>query len=668
MRRFAIGLAHFLSVLLAGGFLRGEVVRLEITERAPFAPELEFGATGGYERVSGWISLEVDPLAAINARVVDLAYAPRNDRGRVAFKTEFTLLKPLDPSRGNRRLLYDVNNRGSKLALGAFQGVREPKPGVPAEVGNGFLFRQGYSILWCGWNGDVKPGDGRLTIELPVATQEGRPIHGRIQAEICVDQPEKSQPLAWGNSRPYPVLAEAIDEVRVTVRPDRAHPAEQIPSDAWSLARVEEGQVVADSASLYLRDGFRPGYLYEVIYESEGPRVTGLGFAAVRDVVSFFRGRSGVPKPKEFELDLGTEYAYAFGISQSARFIHHFLFEGFNQDESGQKVFDGAMPHVGGGGKGLFNQRFGQTTRHGSQHQDNLYPTESFPIAPADSVDPVTGEQGNLLARAKASGHVPKILFTTTSTEYWSRGASLLHTDISGERDLELEPETRLYFITGAQHGVSTSSDPGIYRYSLNTLDHRPVLRALLVALDRWVTTGELPPPSAYPRIDDGTLVGFETYRRSFPKIPGVTPPDAMYVPRRLDFGSRWKTEGIADIVPPAVGEPLGVKVPAIGRDGNEIAGVQLPDVAVPLATFAGWNVRGAAAGAEGALSRWSGSRWPLPTEGGDDSRPTSRELYPAAGDRLELVKRVVADLKDRRFLLDEDAAFLIEDASRHAP
>lgn len=646
--------------LVVASLARGEVVRVEVLKREPFAAGKAFDRTGPYERVLGRLHFEVDPDLAGNARVHDLRLAPRNARGRVEFWADFFLLKPANPALGNRRLFYDVNNRGNKLALGAFNNAGGNDPLSAADAGNGFLMRQGYSILWSGWNGDVRPGDGRLQIGLPVATENGRPIRGRLYAEITVDRPTKSMPLAWGNTRPYPVVDEA--SATVTVRESGEGQARPISRDRYAFARWENEHETPDPTHLLLRDGFTPGAIYQVVYASEGPRVTGLGLAAVRDAVACFRDASAAAR----SLELGEfDRAYAFGISQSGRFIHHFIYEGFNTDEAGRMVFDGAMVHVAGGGKGLFNGRFVQTTRHGSQLEDNLYPSEFFPLAPALSEDPETGESGDTLARARAAGHIPKIFFTQTSTEYWSRAASLLHVDVTGKRDLTLDPQVRLYVVAGGQHGVAGSPDRGIYRNGVNILDHRPALRASMVALDAWATWGEEPPASRHPKVSDGTLVDLETYRQSFPKIPDVAPPRAMYVPRRLDLGSRWLADGICDVVPPAAGAPYRTLVPAIGQDGNELAGIRLPDIAVPIASYTGWNLRSAACGAEGALGRWSGSYLPFVLTADErgqarDSRPSVLELYPTRDAYLARYLSACESLVRERFLLPEDALELL--------
>ncbi len=655
-----IGGLFFLALLSCPGVTRSDVTRIEITNRVPFAEGNEFGTTGAYEKLVGRLYVEVSPDDPANRQIVDLELAPRNARGKVEFWTDFFLLKPVDVERGNGRLMFGVNNRGNKLLLGAFNNRGGNNPTTLADAGNGFLMRHGYSILWCGWNGDVLPGGDRLVMGIPVAQRDGKPLTGQTYTEICVDSACHSQPLCPANSNVYPTVSLDNTTAKLTVRPRRSQPAVEIPYDKWSFARFENGKPVPDPTSLYVADGIRPGYLYELVYEARGPRVTGLGFAAVRDAVSFFRNAKVDGQGTANPLSDAIRRAYIFGISQSGRFIHHFIYDGFNSDEQRRIVFDGAIPHVGGGGKGNFNFRFAQTTRYGSQLEENLFPSDFFPFTTTTQEDPVTGRTGDTLARARELGNLPKIFFTQTSTEYWCRAASLLHTDVAGTRDLPLDPNVRLYLISGAQHVVSGSPTKGIYKYGRNTLDHRPALRALLVALDAWVTDGTAPPPSRYPRIDDGTLVDVAAWGQQFPAIPGVEPPKSCYTPCRLDFGARWLSEGIFDKVPPERGEPFGTLVPAVDADGNEVAGIRLPDVAVPRATYAGWNLRGANCGGEGLLSRYIGSyfpfqRTPEQRRADSDPRPAVTERYPTRQAYLDRVSIAARELQEERFLLEED-------------
>ncbi|MCP3994884.1 MAG: hypothetical protein GY722_07450, partial [bacterium] len=353
---------------------------MEITSRSSFAGGRELGAVGAYEKIRGRLHYAVDPGHAANARVVDLALAPRGADGRVRFTGDFVLLKPVELGRGRRRLLYDVNNRGNLYMLRHFNdAVGSNDPSAPEHAGNGFLMEQGYALLWTAWNWDVRPGHDRLQIDLPVATEDGAPIGQRIMAEIVNTSGREaypSMPLAWGNSRCYPAL-DPTDNSRatLTVRDTPGGEKVPIPNEKWSFSRDEGGRRVPDPTSLAVDGGIAPGRIYELVYEVRNPRVVGLGLAAVRDAISFFRfagtDRLGAPNPLAVRGETGSwvpavDHAYIFGVSQSGRFITHMLWQGFHVDEAGRMVFDGARIHVAGGGKGGFNHRFAQTTHHPS--------------------------------------------------------------------------------------------------------------------------------------------------------------------------------------------------------------------------------------------------------------------------------------------------------------
>ncbi|NOX56062.1 MAG: hypothetical protein GXP27_16795 [Planctomycetes bacterium] len=661
------------------GLTRAEVVRIEIRKREPFAGGYAFPRTGPYEKIVGRLYYEVDPENPANARITDLEYAPRNGRGRVEFWSDFFLLKPVDARRGNRRLLYDVHNRGNKLALWTFNeapaGCNDPT--TLDDAGNGFLMREGYTILWSGWCGEiVDDGKQRLLAGLPVARDQGKPITGPAYVEICVDEPVRSRPFfwsPWGVAAAYPSIRLDNADATLWMRPRRSEPRVEVPRSRWAFARWKNGRKVPDPTSLYLEDGFRPGWLYELVYTATNPRVSGLGLAGLRDCVSFFRfaeaDRVGTANPLTNAIDR----AYVFGISQSGRLVHHFLYEGFNADEAGRRVFDGAMIHVAGSGKGLFNTRFGMATVYGTGHWGDLYGTEFFPFAPVPQTDPVTGRRGDSLARLRASGHMPKVFFVQSSTEYWARAASLLHTDVEGKRDLPMDSNVRIYLIAGSQHLGGRAPTRGICQYRRNPMRHRPpILRALLVAMDRWASGQGEPPPSRYPRIDKGTLIDVATFRQRFPHIPGVRPPEACYTPCRLDFGPRWRREGIADILPPKVGPAYRTLVPAVDADGNELAGIRLPDIAVPLATYTGWNLRAAKYGAEGVLAGLHGAYFPFAATRAErlrtgDPRPSIAERYPTHEAYLTRVAHVVVRLQRDGFLLAEDAVQMLRAAAERS-
>ncbi|MDZ4404410.1 alpha/beta hydrolase domain-containing protein [Prosthecobacter sp.] len=650
---------------------RAEVVRVEIAGRSSFADGKSFGLAGAYERIKGRMFIETDPANKANIRISDLKRAPRNARGKVESWTDFFLLKPVDAKKGNGQLLYDVNNRGNMLALWTFNdGERTNDPRTEAHAGHGFLMKHGFSVLWCGWNGEVQADETqRLLCGLPIATENGKTITGRAHLEITSTEKVFSRAFSWspwGIGAAFPSLSLDNADATLTMRPHRGAEGVEVPRGEWTFGRWENETLIPDAKHVYVKAGLRPGWLYDLVYTAKEPRVTGFGLTAMRDCVAYFRHGDAKMNP----LAGAIEKASVFGISQSGRVIHHFLFEGLNSDEQGRIVFDGALIHVAGSGKGMFNHRFRMSTEYGTQHEGHLSGSEFFPLAPLPQTDPVTGESDDSLARSRKSGHTPRILFTQTSTEYWSRAASLLHTDVEGKADLTLPDDVRVYLVAGAQHLGKSDGTPGICQQPRNTLDDRgPVLRAMLLNLSDWVQNGKAPPPSRHPRLADQSLVSFDTWKTQFPKMPGHNMPTHAYQPPRLDFGSRFHSEGIADIIPPKVGKPFQTLLPAVNADGNETCGIVLPEVAAPLGTYTGWNLRSPQVGAETMLSPLDGMFVPFAKtkaerEKTGDPRLSLEERYPTRADYLSRLTEAAKKLQAEGFLLEEDVTRVIEGAS----
>jgi hypothetical protein len=652
-----------------------EVEKVEILSREPFAGGMEFGDVGAYEKIKGRLYYAVDPSNQANSMIVDLKYAPRDKRGLVVFSGDFILLKPIDLARGNHRLLYDVNNRGNLVMLGSMNDAAwSNDPTLPEDAGNGFLMRQGYSLLWSAWNWDVTPGNGRLQIELPVATIDGKPIRQKIAAEIVLSFENSkvgSQPLAWGNSRCYPALNPDNNSGAVlTVRDEPRGERRLIPNSQWRFAREENGQVIADPSHLYLESGFEPGRIYELIYEVEGPRVVGLGLAAVRDAISFFhfesRDRMGTTNPLAVKTDgdglkPDSQFAYIFGVSQSGRFITHMIWQGFHVDEAGRMVFEGARIHVAGGGKGGFNHRFAQTTHHPSHLEGNYMPADHMPFNYLPEDDPGSMGENDVLATAKRLGKVPFIMITNNALEYWTRSASLIHTDIAGAKDAALHEKVRIYMTNGAPHRAIGNRDRMIFEHSLNPINVSPVLRALMVAMDDWVSAGIEPPASRYPRIDRGELISPTEHKIRFPAIPGMRHPGRNLQPPRVNYGDRFWSEGVITIIPPEMGEPYITLVPAFDADGNGIGGIRLPELTVPLGTYQGWNPRRAEFNAPDYLGRFEGSFWAFPLTEAErkeagDPRDSIEKRYSGKADYIAKVRKAVAELVAMRYMLAEDA------------
>lgn len=676
--------AILLAVVLTGASIaRAELISLEIHRREPFAGRVAYGQVGAYEILAGVARFAVDPAHARNQMIVDLALAPRNQGGKVEFESDVFILAPKDLRRGNGAILFDVHNRGNKRALHYFNDAPgDNDPSDAAAAGDGFLFRRGYSVVWCGWNGELLPGAGRMLLRVPVALEDGKPVRGVVRYEMATNAPADVLPLARrGGHGTYPPTARGEAEGVLTWRMRETDPRVAIPRGQWSLERSPPPSVERGAATnlgairMRLAGGFRPGYLYELVCEAEGPIVQGLGFTAVRDLVSFLHHDGSARNPLR-GADGKTPYtrAHAFGVSQSGRFLRQLLYEGFNVDEAGRKVFDGLMPHVAGGSLGSFNHRFAQPTRLNSQHEEHLYPCDRFPFTYGDEVDPFRHRTDDIL-RTTASLDprlLPKVMHTQSATEYWQRSGSLVHTDPLGSRDAVLPDNVRLYAFGGTQHSAAKDPpDRGPCDNLQNPVDARPILRALLEALDAWVRDGTPPPPSVYPRIDAGTLVPWQQAHTGFPAIPGVRYPDVIQTPSALDYGPDFESKGIIAVEPPRVLGRYVVRVPRSGPDGNDLGTLLMPQVAVPLATSTGWNLRRRDVGAEGMMALLMGSYLPFPRtraerEATGDPRASLEERYGSFDAYRKQFSAACETLRTGRYLLGEDVDRLVKDVEKH--
>jgi hypothetical protein len=653
-----------MCLFLADSPARAELREVEVVSRKAYAGGKSFGDAGPYEMITGIARFAVDPGHARNRLIVDLPLAPADREGRIAFEADFYILAPKDLAKGNGALLYDVNNRGNKLALGTF--------------GDAFLLGRGYTVVGCGWIGELLPGGGRLLLKAPVATDKGKPIRGVVRHEVMTSKPADELFLSGGRGGhgSYPPTAEGERRGVLTWRQRGADPRVVIPRGQWSLERLPipkaEGGVAGTlpPIKLKVRGGFRPGYLYELVCESEGPIIQGLGFAAVRDFVSFLRYDAGARNPLRTARGTPTvTRAHGFGTSQSGRFLRQFVYQGFNADEKDRKVFDGIMPNVAGGGLGSFNHRFAQPTRFNGQHDGRDYPADVFPFTYGDTFDPFRKRTDGILRRLRAENAklLPKVFHTQSAAEYWHRSGSLVHTTPLGDKDAAIPEEVRIYAIGGTQHGPAR--EPlvrGIADNLPNPGDYRPILRALLEALDAWVKEGTAPPPSVYPRIDRGTLVKPGQADTGFPALPGVRYPEVIQRPPFLDFGPVFASKGIITVEPPRVKGHYTVLVPKSGPDGNDLGTLLPPEVGVPLATYTGWNLRRREAGAEAMLANLTGSYFPFPKTKAErretgDPRLSIAERYGTFDEYQKRFAAYCADLVKRRYLLPEEAQRLLK-------
>src|SRR3954471_5380681 len=649
-------------VLLAGSSAaEARVVRLRIERREPVLNGRAFGAAGPYEKLVGKVDFALDPNLPRNSGIVDLKLAPRNARGEVEASADFSMLKPVDARRGNARLFYEVGNRGGKSMLATFQkAAGSPDPVSEAEFGDGALMRDGFTLLWMGWQWDVPERPGTMRMEMPVATENGRRITGLVRGNFILNERAETASVADRGHKAYAVLDANSAENVMTVRDDPAGKGQIVPRSRWRF--VDPGTVAVDG-------GFEAGRIYDVVYRAADPRVLGIGLSGARDLVSFLKYDTSPDNPSA-----GLRYAIGWGVSQSGRYLRHFLYEGFNADEQGRRVFDGVFDQVGGAGRGSFNHRFGQASRDALQFFNILFPVDLFPFTDGPSTDPESGITDSLLARAERTNTVPKLFHLLTNSEYFNRAGSLVHTDPTGTKDAELPSNTRVYMIASAPHGpgpfppASNRGGGMVGRAALNPLNYSPIVRALFRALDRWVVEDAVPPVGADPRIADGTLARPDA--AGWPAVPGFALPQQPLRAFHLNFGADW-AKGIVSVEPPEVGKPFAVSVPAVDADGNVRAGIRLPDIAVPLATHAGWNYRDAAIGAPERLAGEIGSYIPFARtkaerERARDPRLSIEERYRNRDEYVGKSAAVALELVQKRYLLEQDVADLLRHAAEH--
>ena len=648
------------------------ITELEVTRRSSFAGGESFGDVGPYELLEGTAHYAIEPLHASNQGITDLELAPRNSAGKVEFSSDFAMLRPLNPDQGNRRILFDVVNRGRKTALTLNSVPTSTDPTAPLEAGNGYLMRRGYTVVWAGWQADVPPTPGLIGLHAPEAIGPEGPLSGKVLCQFQCDQPTQVFLLADRQHLPNPASDPEEVEATLTVRDLPNSPATPVDRGDWSFVRVEDEDIEPDFNHVYMPSGFEPGRIYQLVYTTTGSRIVGLGFAAMRDAVSFLKyapASAGNPCAGDIE------YAYAMGRSQSGRFLRQYIHVGINQDEEGRVSLDGIMPHVAGGMRGEFNLRFGQPSK------DVCYIIpEMFPFTDTPQADPVTGAQGSLLESMERRGPLPKLMFTNTSAEYWRGDAALIHTDLETLTDAPQSPSVRRYHFAGCQHGsgefppLEIRTADGIKgQLPFNSVDYAPLSRAVLENLDRWVTTGEEPPPSRHPSLDNGTAVESHTLLERFAQLPNVRVPTQATRAMRLDYGPEVDL-GRTTTLPAVEGEEFPALVADLDESFNERGGIRLPDLSVPVATYTGWNLRDESIGnpnlyigITGGLAGWT---LPLPVSQADreatgDPRASIEERYADREDYLEKVTGAAMELVAEGYLLEEDVPEVLELAGR---
>ena len=542
-----------------------EVTRFEVLSREAAAlGGRAFGARGQAEKITARATIALDPADPRNAVIADLDRAPRNAEGRVEATTEVVILRP---AQTNGTLLFEVLNRGRKLVTGWAQDT-DAAPAIRLEraedAGNGFLLEQGYTLVWAGWQHDLPAGQGLLRIDLPVAAGVTGPSRDEF---TFIDAASPKRAVLS-----YPVADRASARMTVRARTDQ----ERQPMAEGSFRFIDDNTIEIDRPA-----GMAEGALYELTYTARDPKVTGMALAAIRDVSSFLRREGGAANPLAADGRSGLDRAIGFGISQSGRVLRDVLYYGMNEDEAGRIVFEGMMPIIPGARRSFTNARFGQPGRNPGPQYDRLYPVLQFPFTYEVLDDPLSGRRDGLLLRCRLTNSCPVVMQMDSEFEFWGSQASLVVTDPQG-RHIDLPANVRAYAVAGAPHGnpwnAASRQTPACVM-PLNPISQGPALRALLVAMERWMRDGVEPPASRYPMLAQGTLVPAAAV---YPEIPGL--------PYRGQYVRAERIETAAPV--PVARGSYPIFLPRAGLDGNMISGIRLPVIAAPRATYVGWNAQ----------------------------------------------------------------------------
>jgi alpha/beta hydrolase family protein len=614
--------------------LSAELRRIEVLRRDDF---------GAYERIIGRAFFAVDPALAANRGITDVVYAPRNANGQVEFSGDLLYFRPKGPAKTRGAVFLEIVNRGRDQALGLMSAaVQRDLAPENWDLGDRFLLEQGFSVAFLGWQFNVRPSQG-LTFQAP-----GAPVEGIVR-ESHIEQRENGGDIAFALS--YCAADPKEKDAKLTFRSRIDDTARVLARERW---RFEAGGCVVQ-----LQGGAEPG-IYDAIYHARNSPVAGLGLAAIRDFASYLKYG---PKDAALREDPAlVQRVIGFGYSQSGRFLREFVRDGFNSDEKGRAAFDGLMISSAGAGGGSFNHRFAMPGEAGNSVLSILRPVDLPPF-----------DDEGLLAGAVKAHVVPKIFYTFSSTEYWARAGSLTHTTREGNKDVSLAATSRLYFIPGTPHAsgpllsIPEARAAG-FQYRLNFAQQRWVLRALLLDLDDWVRAGAEPPASRYPTVSKGELLSRMFVR--FPKIPSF--PFADYMPSvwAMDYGSTYERTRIITKEPPGLEKKLVVLVPQVDVDGNDVSGIRIPEVAVPIGTYTGWNIQlpqlrnlDYLAGLVGSFEPFARTREEREKSG--DPRLSIAERYSSRQEYLDRVQRAVRDLVAERFMLAGDAGAVMQRAER---
>lgn len=647
--------------------LQARILRVIITKTEFYLDGKVFGPAGSYEKLTGQAYGEVDPGNPLNSIIQDINFAPRNERGMVEYISDFIILRPLDMTKSNGVLFLSLPNRGNV---------------IPPDTA---LLNRGYVYLWCAWQGDVLKGGSRLTLKVPYAGDNGSEIAGILRTEYQVSSSVNTLNLSGGfftGQTHYSYETTSLDNAGFTLtkRVLESDPRVMVPNSDWAFSDCTKLHFpgAPSNSKISLKDGFDPNYIYELIYLAKNPLVLGLGFAAIRDLTSYLRHElkddSGFPGPliKGGASVNPVRAAIMQGVSQCSNFTRTFLFLGFNLDEKGLKVFDGVNAHIGTRRISL-NIRFGRPGGGGLQHEDHLFPANDPPFTWNAEYDSISGITGGILEKCIETGTCPKIMQTLSSSEYWQLRASLTTTDSYGLQDLKIPENVRIYLFTGTQHTPDNTADQ-MSGFVQNYNSYYPNLRALLIAMEKWILEGKEPPKSSYPTIASKTLVAPDREIIGWPDIPGVSYNGKVNELPLLDYGPQYDFRNVTGILqqePPVSksGQNYKTLVPRVDRDGNEISGIRGINIRVPVGTYTGWALRREGYG-KGDLSSLNGMFIPFKEtkkgrKSSGDPRLSLVERYGSHEKYVEAVRKAAEELTREGFLLPEDAKAEIEKAER---
>ncbi len=654
--KFTLSACICAALLATFQMAQARITKLTISRiESPTFEGRSFGKVGQYEKLVGRIAGEIDPADPHNAIITDINFAPRNARGKIEYETDIMILRPVDRSAGNHKLWYELTNRGAILAFpqinDALSGGNDPSKA--ADAGNGFLMRAGFSILFSGWDTTAAPGGNRFVMKAPVAVNPDRsPIIGPALEEFSIDD---NTTLVGSLTYPAATLDKA--DAALTMRTRYEDQPIVVPRDEWDYVN-ETGTAIRFSDA---QTPFQQGALYEFVYQAKDPVIAGVGFAAIRDIASFARTAQKDDDGNTNPLNGEATAIYSACVSQPCRTMHDFVSLGFNADENGRRAIDGVVNWIGGANGIYMNYRFAQPFRTHRQHINRWFPEFQSPFTNQVRLDLVTHTTGGRLARCSASATCPKIFEVNSANEYWAKNMAVAAVDEAGG-DLRDEPaDVRSYFMASLPHQAGVgATGRGICQQTRNPLVANAVLRALLVAMDKWVSSGTEPPASRLPHSADGTLVPpLPQTEQGFPAIPGIKYNGRMHTGDLLDYGPQ-SDRGILTILPPRlIGTPYPALVPRADSDGNDIAGVRLPEVAVPLATYTGWNLRAMPLGGDDGCDSFGQqidfARTKMERIATADPRPSLEERYPSHADYVNRVVAAANVLARDRLLLDED-------------